>query len=158
MIRRAALLGCGLLLAGCGFTPVYGPEGEAGVLRGAVLPDAPADDAGFAFVARVEDRLGRAEAPRFALGYALATEELELAIDGSNNITRYNLEGALTWTLTPAGSDAVLARGVERSFTAYSATASTISTLEAERDARRRLMVILADAVVARLLARAGAL
>ena len=47
--------------------------------------------------------------------------------------------------------------GEEVAFTGYSATSSTISTFEAERDARRRLMGLLADRVVARMLAAGAA-
>jgi LPS-assembly lipoprotein len=105
----------------------------------------------FAFTARLEDRLGRVQTPRYDLSFRLTTSEVDLAIDDSNNITRFNVEGRLVWSLSEG--DVVLISGEETAFTAYSATGSTISTLESERDARRRLMVILADKVVARLLA-----
>ncbi|MEM9797244.1 MAG: LPS assembly lipoprotein LptE [Pseudomonadota bacterium] len=143
-------------LAGCGFTPVYGPGGEALALRGAVLATEPDTDLQFSFVQRIEERLGLPEAPRYALRYDFDIEDEGLAIDGSNNITRFNIEGELTWALTTLGSDVPLLTGVETSFTAYSATGSTISTQESERDARRRLAIILADRVVTRLLAENG--
>ena len=54
--------------------------------------------------------------------------------------------------LTDTASGAQLGSGVVNSFTGYSATASTVVTLAAQRDAEERLMVILADQVVARLL------
>ena len=156
MIRRGLLLGA-LALAGCGFEPAYGPGG-ADALRGAVRADDPDTAAGFAFVGQVEARLGRPAAPRYALSYRLATREVELAIDGSNNITRYNVEGTLDWALTPMGAEEPVLGATERTFTAYSASGSTISTLESRRDAEQRLMTILADRVVARLLAEAGRL
>ena len=155
MIRRGLLLGA-LALAGCGFAPVYGTGGDAGALRGAVRAADPDTQAGFEFVTRLEQRLGRPAAPRYDLVWAFSDTEQALAIDGSNEITRYNVEGTLVWRLEPAGGGAPVLEGTERSFTSYSATASTISTLESERDARDRLMRILADAVVARLLAWAA--
>jgi LPS-assembly lipoprotein len=150
--RRALILSA-VALAGCGYAPVYGPAGAAGALRGAVLAEAPVTDFGFDFVRRVEGRLGLPDAPAWALAWAVDTQEEALAIDGTNAITRLNLEGRLAWTLTPIGAEAPVRQGTERAFTAWSATGSTISTLESERDARARLAVILADAVVARLLA-----
>ncbi|MFO6465344.1 LPS assembly lipoprotein LptE [Jannaschia sp. KMU-145] len=154
--RRAVFAASlGALLSGCGFTAVYGPAGGGTALRGAILAAEPDTDFGFAFVRQFEERLGLPDAPRWTLDYVFAAEEVALAIDGSNNITRFNLEGALRWTLSPTGSDVVLLQGTERSFTAYSASGSTISTLASERDAERRLAVILADKVVARLLAEA---
>ncbi|MBL3565900.1 hypothetical protein JMM59_12930, partial [Rhodovulum sulfidophilum] len=54
-------------------------------------------------------------------------------------------------------SGSVVQSGEVDSFTAYSATGSTVATRTAERDAYRRLMVILADEMVTRLLAGSGA-
>ena len=142
-----------LALSACGFSPVYAPGSDALDLRGAVLVEAPDTEEEFAFTGRIEERLGRASAPRYDLGFDLDTEVVGLAIDGSNNITRFNLEGRLDWALLSDG--ATVREGRETAFTSWSATGSTISTLESERDARRRLMVILADRVVARLLADA---
>lgn len=164
LTRRAALALLVGLPAACGFAPVYGPDGGGGgggggtALRGAIRAAEPDSDIAFAFVRRFEERLGRADAPRYDLAYALATEEVALAITGSNDITRYDIEGRLDWTLTPAGGGKPTLRARETAFTAYSASGSTISTLESQRDAQRRLAIILADKVAARLLAEAAIL
>ena len=154
--RRALTFGLAAGLAACGFAPVYGPERGGLSLRGAVRTTEPDTAFGFAFTRQVEERLGLPTATRFDLDWSVAIDDTALAIDGANNITRFNLEGRLDWTLAPAGGGAPVLTGQEVAFTAYSATGSTISTLESERDARRRLAVILADKVVARLLAEAG--
>ncbi|WP_179378146.1 LPS assembly lipoprotein LptE [Jannaschia marina] len=157
--RRAALallLGAGL--AGCGFTPVFGPDGGGEALRATIRPAGPDTEIAFAFVRQFEERLGRAATPRWELDYTIVTTEKALAIDGSNNITRFNIEGSLDWTLTAAGSTVVQLSGSETSFTTYAATGSTVSTLESERDAERRLARILADRVVTRLLSEADTL
>jgi LPS-assembly lipoprotein len=151
----ASALGAALL-AGCGFTPAYGPGGEALGLRGAVLAADPDTEFGFDLVTELERRLGPPDAPRYALDWVLSTSERELAIDDANTITRFNVEGRLAWTLTPLGAAEPVLRATEAHFTSYSATGSTISTLESQRDAEQRLAVILADAVVARLLAEPG--
>lgn len=158
LLRRAFLTGALAMLTGCGFTPVNGPSGGGTALRGTIRPAEPRTDLTFAFVRQFEERLGRADNPAWDLAYTITTSEAALAIDGSNNITRFNIEGTLAWTLTPVGSNAVTLSGRERSFTAYAATGSTISTLESERDALRRLAGILADQVVARLLGEAATL
>ena len=46
-----------------------------------------------------------------------------------------------------------MAGGTVSNFTSYSATGSTVAGLAARQDAARRLMVVLADQVVARMLA-----
>ncbi|WP_308917146.1 LPS assembly lipoprotein LptE [Jannaschia sp. LMIT008] len=147
-VLTAALL---LAAGGCGFAPAYGPGGTGGAFRGTITVAEPMTDVEFAFVARLEDRLGRVDVPTYDLTYTLVTDEVGLAIDGSNAVTRFNLEGVLDWTLSRDG--AAVQTGRETAFTGYSASGSPISTLESERDAERRLMVILADRVIARLLA-----
>ena len=55
--RRRFLLSLGglVLVAGCGFSPVYGPAGGAvGRLQGQVGLDAPSNRAGFDLAARLE--------------------------------------------------------------------------------------------------------
>ena len=157
--RRLFLLGLAALpLAGCGFEPAYGTGGVAEKLRGRVLVDAPDDRDGFTLVSRLEERLGRAQAPAYRLSYAIETEKDDLAITTAQEITRYHVVGRVSYSLTEAGSGTVLAQGRVDSFTGYSATGTTVSTLAAERDAYERLMIILADQIVTRLIAAAGAL
>lgn len=154
--RRGILVASGAaLLTGCGFTPVYGPNGGAAGLRGAIRAQDPDTDLEFSFTQRFEERMGLPNAPRFDLSYEIAVSETGLAIDGSNNVTRFSIEGRLTWRLVPVGADTPVLEATETAFTAYSATGSTISTLESDRDAQARLMTILADKVVTRLLAEA---
>jgi LPS-assembly lipoprotein len=51
-----------------------------------------------------------------------------------------------------------LTEGVAQSFTAWSATGTTVAGLSAEEDAAYRLMRILADQIVTRLVASVGSL
>jgi LPS-assembly lipoprotein len=145
-------------LAACGFSPVYAPGGAGGALRGRILADAPDSRLGYAFVARFEDRLGRAEAPSWALGYTIETREVAVGVSADNVTTRYNLTGRLLWSIRPLAGDEPVLSGTEESFTAYSATGTAVATLTARRDAEDRLMAILADQLVTRLYAEAGAL
>ena len=142
-------------LAACGFAPAYGPGGAAAALRGAVALAEPADRDGFDFAARLEDRLGRANAPRFRLDWSVETTPVGAGITPTGAITRYTLQGKATWRLTRAAGGETVASGTVESFTSYATSGSTVATLTAEDDARRRLMVILADQVVARLIAAA---
>jgi LPS-assembly lipoprotein len=157
--RRAVL---GLLavlpLAACGFTPVLAPGGSGQVLNGTILADAPEDRLEFAFATRIEDRLGRASAAHWALGYTIATDEVALAVSPENATSRFNVTGRLLWSIRPMGGDAPVMSGSLESFTAYSATSTTVATRSARRDAEERLMVILADQLVTQLYARAGEL
>ncbi len=152
--RRTALALLAALPA-CTFTPAYAPGGPAAGLQGSIRVDDPNDKNGFDFVERLEERLGRPEAPRFRLAYVITTEAIGVGITPENAITRYNLMGSVDWTVTDMGGARVAGGRVEN-FTSYSATGSTVAGLAAEEDAAFRLMRILADQIVMRLVASSG--
>jgi LPS-assembly lipoprotein len=152
--RRFALLSP-LALAACGFAPVYGAGGAAAGLQKAIRVDDPSDKFGFDLVKRLEERLGRPERARYDLSYVIQTEPVAVGITLAGEITRYNLVGSVAFTLKSRAGGETLTSGKVDSFTAWSATGPTVAGLEAEDDARSRLMRILADQIVARLLASA---
>lgn len=145
-------------LAACGFAPVYGTGGSGEGLRGAVLMDAPTTQDTFELAQQVEARLGLPAAPVFGLSITPRVREESLAVEGTRDITRFNLIGEADYTLRRLGTETVLLSGTVDSFTSYSATGTTVSTLTAERDARTRLMITLANLVVTRILADADQL
>lgn len=155
--RRFFLL-APIVLAACGFTPANAPGGAATRLLGTVWVQDPGDKNGFDLVERLEERLGRPEVIRYDLGYTITTETVGVGITTDNRITRYNLKGVIEYTLTERSSGARVTGGRVQSFTAYSATGSTVAGLAAEEDAATRLMRILADQIVARLIAAAASL
>ncbi|WP_095588721.1 LPS assembly lipoprotein LptE [Actibacterium ureilyticum] len=155
--RRSFLIALGLLpLAGCGFAPAYGTGGAATALRGQVTAAEPANRLDFLLVSRLEERLGRTATPRYRLGYQITTSRRALAITSRQEITRYNLSGEITYTLRDVTTGRLAASGTVESFASYSATSNTVATLTAERDAQDRLMTILADQIVTRLIAETG--
>ncbi len=147
-----------LAFAGCGFTPAYGPNGGAKALLGAVATQVPQTRDDYALTARIADRFGPATTPRYRLDYAIATEDTGQAITPDNATTRYSLAGKADYKLVDAQTDAVLLTGEVASFTSWSATGSTVATQTAEDDAHKRLMVMLADQIVTRLIATAASL
>ncbi|MEM9342461.1 MAG: LPS assembly lipoprotein LptE [Pseudomonadota bacterium] len=154
--RRTLLLTATAALAACGFTPVYGPQGSAEGLRGSIAIDDPSDPAGFALVRQLERRLGLPNSPTYALSADLFVTEKELGITADQEITRFNILGRARFALRDLSTGAIATSGEVDSFTSYSATGTPFATQTAERDAQDRLMVILADQIVARLLATAG--
>ncbi len=152
--RRSFLLGAAAL-SGCGFTPAYGPGGGARALQNTVLADAPQSREAHVLVRQLEDRLGRPNAARFGLSYAIKITEERMAITTDNITTRFNIVGRVTYALRELNGGAVLTTGSVDSFTGYSATGSTVATQAARRDAQERLMTLLADQLVARLMASA---
>lgn len=157
--RRAVLLGLLAVsgLAACGLSPVYGPGGGGGKLFGKVRPRDPDTPLDFVFNRRLAERLGPEDAAVYDLDYQINAGVVAQAITPDEVTTRYSLNGTADFALTgPDG--AVITRGRVSSFTSYSTTGTTISTLAAEGDARERLALMLADQVVTRLLAAARTL
>jgi LPS-assembly lipoprotein len=97
--RRFLALILGLPLAGCGFTPSYGPGASASALLGRVRADDPSNRDAFAFVARIEERLGLPQADAWRLSYRISTRRIDLAITTEGSILRYNIVGTVSWSL-----------------------------------------------------------
>ena len=145
--RRALLLF--LPLAACGFHPAFAP-GESALLGGIDFAD-PNSRTGFDLVKQLELRLGRGRNAPYVMDYTITTDKVGLGVTPQGDITRYNLVGAVDWTLTDKASGTVLAKGRAENFTAWSATGSTAAGLTAETDAGSRLMRILADQIITHL-------
>ncbi|WP_417269368.1 LPS assembly lipoprotein LptE [Celeribacter sp.] len=143
-------------LAGCGFAPVYGPNGRASVLREAVELTAPDTREDYTFVRAVEAQLGAARTPRFKLDYKISTDEDSIGLTRDQEINRYHVTGEVDFTLTDQASGTVISSGKVTAFSAYSASESTFAALSATRDAYERLTVQLADKTVAKILAVVG--
>lgn len=154
--NRRTLLWMPLALSACGFVPAYGPEAPATGLAGTIRIADPSDKNAFDLVQRLEERLGRPQAVRYDLTYVIKTAATGVGITPDNAITRFNLNGTIDWALIDRTSGARVTGGLVQSFTAWSATGSTVAGLTAEQDASLRLMRLLADQIVTRIIASAG--
>ncbi len=157
LFNRRTVLFLPMAVAACGFTPAYGPGGPAAGLQGRIRVASPNDKNGFDLVDRLEERLGRPEAPAYDLSFTITTSPIGVGLTPEEAITRYHLTGTVEYSLTDRTSGARVTGGRVESFTAYSATSSTVAGLTAEEDAAFRLMRILADQIVTRLIATSGA-
>jgi LPS-assembly lipoprotein len=158
--RRALLIGAAALgaaaLGGCGFAPAYAPGGAGNLVRGRIEAAPPSGPLEFAFVERLEARLGRAADAPFVLAYEIDTTDDGLAITADQETQRYYLGGRIDWRVLDRDTQAVLASGRFETFTAYSAIGTTVATRASQTDAIRRLATILADRMVTELIATAG--
>ncbi|MEM9845210.1 MAG: LPS assembly lipoprotein LptE [Pseudomonadota bacterium] len=160
--RRTLVLGALSALAGCGFEPAFGPGGPASKLQGRVRVDDPVGRPAYLLTREIEDRLGIAPPEGaggvYGLGYSVLVDEQAVAISSDNVAQRFNLVGSVTYALRDLDSTAVLVTGQAGHFTSYSASGTPVATQAAARDAEERLMVILADQIVTRLIAESSAL
>lgn len=162
--RRGLLAGLAALPA-CGFRPVYGPGGAAEGLSAEIVVDAPRDEAGYVFVRYLESRIGRGSGGRYRLSPAITVNEEGLGVTPAGEITLIRLIGRLRYTLAETGTGRRVASGTLTSFTTYPApvfgpnratiAGNPVTVRSARDDAIERLMVILADLLVAELLATA---
>lgn len=152
--RRAVCLG--FLAAGCGFTPLYGPDGVARDLPGSIAVDPPSDLAGFVLVEALERRLGQPQAPRYRLAATVGLVEDSLGITADQVISRFRLRGRADYRIIEPATGRVATSGNATAFVSYSATQETVGARASRRDAERRLMRILADQIVTELASTAG--
>jgi LPS-assembly lipoprotein len=150
--RRFGVVLAAAALAGCGFTPVYGPDGTGAALLGQLSLDPPQDRNAYLLQRRIEERLGQATAGAWRLSTQIKTDNIGLGFTTDGDITRYNINGTTDYTLRRTGSSEIFRQGKIQHFTSYSATGTTVATLAAKRDAEVRLMTILADQIIDQLL------
>ena len=153
--RRLFLTTCLSLVAlgGCGFSPVYAPGGSAEGLRGSITVAEPSDANSYQLVQRLEERLGRNLSAPYELNYTVTTRSEGVGVTPRQEITRTQILGAITFSVTSSATGDVVEEGSVSNFTSYSTEGSTVSTASVERDAQRRLMVMLADMMVTRFIA-----
>lgn len=145
-------MGAAAMVGGCGFTPVYGPQGAGQDLLGALALEEAGDHTSYLFNRRVEERLGRGQNARFKLSTQIETEQTGMGTTSTGSTTRYRVDGTVTFSVIELSNGKVLQSGQTSAFSGYSTTGSTTATLAAERDAQARLMVMLADQVIDQLL------
>lgn len=151
--RRGFLtaLAC-LALTGCEFTPVYGTGGQGTALDGNVAVAFASGNRGFALGQALQDRLGPPQDPAYRLSYSVSTSSERVAVTTAQSTNRFNLIGRSSFNLVRQSTGDSVVSGRVDGFSSYSASGTSVATQAAERDGYERLMVILADKIVAQLI------
>ena len=157
--RPTGLLIATIIVAACGFQPLYG-SGQ-GVLSSAVVEDLAAvritaisDRVGQIVRNDLLDRLnpfGEPTSPRFSLAVELEEAKEGLAIQIDDTVTRFNLTLTANYFLTDAQTGAMLTAGSVRATAAYNVLRSDFANVIAERDAQQRAAREIADELNTRL-------
>ena len=150
--RRALLVGAVAVLAGCGFTPIYGENGSASNLRGKVTYDTPDTLDGYHLRERLQRRLGQTETAEYQLTVRTTLSSSSVGIAEDSTVLRATLTGSATFSLVD-NTGAIVTNGTVETFSGYSTTGNVVSTRSAEQDAHERLSIALADLIVAHILA-----
>lgn len=165
MIARRALLPLlpALLVAagslgGCGFEPLYGNRGGGGAaarpeMALIAIPPIP-DRAGQLLRNALRDRLtptGLPDRPRWRLDVSLKETTTDLVILRDATATFAKFVGVAKWVLVDLSSDSPAARGQVTRRASYSISSSEFASLQAEEDARRRVVTEIAEDIRLRL-------
>lgn len=159
MIDRRALLALPLLgLAACGFEPLYARRGAGSAaampeMAQIAIPPIP-DRAGQMLRNELRDRLtptGLPGTPRWRLDVSLneTTTDLVILRDATATFAKY--VGDARWVLVDLSNNAPATRGRIRRIASYSISSSEFASLQAEQDARQRVVTAIAEDIRLRL-------
>ncbi len=152
LYSRRAILCLPLALSACGFQPVYGTGGTGNALQNNVEVVELDTVEGYLLTRRLEERLGRASVSKYRLETSVDVTREKLDVNTESNINRFNFIGVAKYTLVEQSTGRTVVSGKVDNFAGASQSGTTVASLAAERDARQRLMVLLADQITVRLL------
>lgn len=147
---RAAVLALCLLLAGCGFAPLYGGAGMSQKFAGVQVENIPDRD-GQHLRNLLIDRIytgGRPENPRYALKIApLTTTATELGIQKDATVTRTGIEITAHMMLVDRSSGKVVLARTLHAVGGYDVLDQQYATLVTRQNVTEHILAELADGV-----------
>lgn len=157
-VASLTVSGCSLVLAACGFRPLYGERagGSAAVDLASVQISAIDDRLGQILRNDLIERLsplGEPTSPRYGLRASLSESSAALAIQQDTTITRYDQRISVSFLLVELTTGVVIFRGQSRAIGGYDAVRSDFATLTAQQDAARRTVREVAEDIRAQLAA-----
>lgn len=153
-MKRAVPLAAALLLAGCGFHPLYGGmNGQMAVTLSTIYVEPMPDKIGYELRNKMIDLLdgpGTTSGAMYRLKLELKQTSQGNALQNDATITRYNDTLTVGFTLTDMAGK-VVTKGVETGLAAYnvlpSAPNANYGTLAAQQDADRRAAEDIAERI-----------
>lgn len=154
--RNILLTFLALPLAACGFTPVLGAGSVARSLQGNLRFNLIDSREGFLLLEQLESRFGTAGASaRFNVKIGLNITDNALVLTAATGLTRHTLTGFAKINVVPQATDKSVFSDELRETVGYTSGAETLATESSKKDAYRRLVRALADAIALRLSASA---
>lgn len=142
-----------LLLAGCGFQPLYGeraPNDDLAAVEIGLIADRPGQELRNALLDRLNPK-GAPARPLYKLQVEMEENLQDLAVRKDESVTRANLQIVANYVLYSNSDGAALTEGTSRSTTSFNISTEEYSAIVAEQDARRRGIDLLADDIELRL-------
>jgi len=162
MKKALGLIAIGMLLAGCGFRPLYGsgdmPKGAMQADLRSIYVEPISERIGYQMRTRMTDLLdgkGEPAGARYHLRILLSTKAEAIGVQSQTTstgvtqtaITRYNDTIKAEYELMDAKSGATVTKGVETGLSAYNVLSSPYATLTVQQDADRRAAEDIADRI-----------
>lgn len=156
MMQAGVLLGLLLALGACGFQPLYGSRGATNT----------PDEFAAIEIQPIKDRIGQelhnnlldmlnprgeAAAPKYELVVTLTENREELAVQKTAFATRANLTMTASFTLREGKTKKGVTGGSSVAVSSYDVLRSDFATLAAEKDARSRALLRIAEDIRTRL-------
>ncbi len=143
-LRNFCLYGVIVVLAGCGFKPVYKQDSKVvpELKQVAVTPIKDQGRAGQILETTLEDLLNPTRTTTeqaYTLDVAVNTQRQAVALERSREITRYNIVVTAHYTLKDAAGKQ-LKKAKARAISSYDAVISDYANFASERDGTRRAM------------------
>jgi LPS-assembly lipoprotein len=139
------LLSIALLLASCGFTPMYAETAQGSPIR-RIAVSTQDDRLGYRLREQLEDVLAwdRSAAPLYRLETSVEQSRRPLGRRIDDTATRYELTVRAAWTLTPASGSGVPFAGVQTVTTTYASADQPYASIAAQQDGEDRAAAELA--------------
>jgi LPS-assembly lipoprotein len=142
------MVGLCLLLAACGFRPMYGRSNLSPQLA-SIYVEPIAERDGYELRTRLIDLLqsdGEQAGKRYHLKILMNESSQGIALQNDATITRYNQTLEARYTLTDASGN-VLTSGIQTALSAYNVVDSPYATLMASQDSSKRAAMDMAERI-----------
>jgi LPS-assembly lipoprotein len=139
IILRFTVFSLALILAACGFHPLYGRGGASPALMASIYVDPIPERTGYELRNSLMDLFdsGASGSKRYRLKIKLSEDRRGIALQNDATITRYNYLLDADYQLVDS-TGAVVTSGHQSTLTAYNVVASPYATLAARQDAQKR--------------------
>ncbi len=139
-LRRGALALSPLVLAGCGFTPLYAAHGVGPSLQSVAVETPGHSRTAYFLRQSLDDELGRDRdaVPLYRLTLTVIENRFPLGVRVNNVASRYEVDMTVNWKLLDAGSGKQLTAGVTPVRVSYASADPPYAGVAAEQDGVER--------------------